>query len=55
MNKKIDKDFVDQMFAKHFVVNNIALDIVQTSVFNDFVKAMAKYDTTYKLLSYSTL
>ncbi|XP_031278379.1 uncharacterized protein LOC116136849 [Pistacia vera] len=55
MNKKKDKEFVDKMFAKCFVVNNIAFNVVQTSAFGEFVKAVAEYGATYKLPSYSTL
>ena len=43
MNKKKDKEFVDKMLAKCFVVNNIAFNVVQTGAFGEFVKAMAEY------------
>ena len=55
MNKKKDKEFVDKMLAKCFVVNNIAFNVVQTGAFGEFVKAVAEYGAAYKLPSYSTL
>ncbi|XP_031270523.1 uncharacterized protein LOC116128897 [Pistacia vera] len=55
MNKKKDKEFVDKMLAKCFMVNNIAFNVVQTGAFGEFVKAMAEYGAAYKLPSYSTL
>ncbi|XP_031276150.1 uncharacterized protein LOC116134606 [Pistacia vera] len=55
MNKKKDKEFVDKMLAKCFIVNNIDFNVVQTSAFGEFVKAMAEYGAAYKLPSYSTL
>ncbi|XP_031278048.1 uncharacterized protein LOC116136494 [Pistacia vera] len=55
MNKKKDKEFVDKMIAKCFVVNNIAFNVVQTGAFGEFVKAVAEYGVAYKLPSYSTL
>ncbi|XP_031284773.1 uncharacterized protein LOC116143449 [Pistacia vera] len=55
MNKKKDKEFVDKMLAKCFVVNNIAFNVVQTGAFRAFVKAVAEYGAAYKLPSYSNL
>ncbi|XP_031284494.1 uncharacterized protein LOC116143207 [Pistacia vera] len=55
INKKKEKEFVDKMLAKCFVVNNIAFNVVQTGAFGEFFKAVAEYGATYKLPSYSTL
>ncbi|XP_031273580.1 uncharacterized protein LOC116132043 [Pistacia vera] len=49
MNKKKDKEFVDKMLTKCFLVNNVAFNIVQTGAFGEFVKTMAKYGAAYKL------
>ncbi|XP_031272580.1 uncharacterized protein LOC116131075 [Pistacia vera] len=55
MNKKKDKEFVDKMLAKCFVVNNIAFNAVQTGAFGEFVKTVVEYGAAYQLPSYSTL
>ncbi|XP_031251330.1 uncharacterized protein LOC116109236 [Pistacia vera] len=53
MNKKKDKEFVDKMFAKCFVVKNIAFNIVQTGAFGEFVKTDIRHRSFINLVAYS--
>lgn len=50
-----DKEFVDRVVAQAFLVNNIAVDAIQSSSFIAMVRAIAEFGPEYSLPSSATL
>ncbi|XP_043694110.1 uncharacterized protein LOC122644790 [Telopea speciosissima] len=55
MFKQKDKDGVDDDMAQHFILNNIAFNVIQTPFFQQMIRSVACYGPSYSIPSYSTL
>ncbi|XP_043717414.1 uncharacterized protein LOC122665323 [Telopea speciosissima] len=55
MFKQKDKDGVDDDMAQHFILNNIAFNVIQTPFFQQMIRSVACYGPSYSIPSYSIL
>lgn len=49
LDLKKDKNALSKLLAQHSILNNIAFNVVQTSLFILFIKTLGEYGLGYKI------